>query len=148
MPNNLLDARVESLEKDNEQIKKLLKNLEPLPDLVHGLKKSVDEGHFCKWNGTIGSLITFQQGASDINQRVFRRIDNHEENLEEIIKAITELSTGRKIMETIADEQEQSKKDQKIYNRDLRKSIFTLVLVIILTFMFNVFFEVIRNYYI
>ena len=148
MPNNLLDARVESLEKDNEQIKKLLKNLEPLPDLVHGLKKSVDEGHFCKWNGTIGSLITFQQGASDINQRVFRRIDNHEENLEEIIKAIAELSTGRKIMETIADEQEQSKKDQEIYNRDLRKSIFTLVLVIILTFMFNVFFEVIRNYYI
>lgn len=148
MPNDTLDERVEWLEKENVQVKEILESLKPLPDLVYELKKSVDNGHFCKWNGTIGSLITFQQGSSDINQRIFRRIDNHEENLEEIIKAIAELSAGRKVMESIVDEQEQSKKDQKIYNRDLRKSIFTLVLVVILTFMFNVFFEVIRNNYI
>ena len=65
-----------------------------------------------------------------------------------IIKAIAELSTGRRMIESIVEKQEETKKDQKIYNREMKKSIFTLVLVVILTFMFNVFFEVIRNYYI
>ena len=148
MPNDTLDERVEWLEKENVQVKEILESLKPLPDLVYELKKSVDNGHFCKWNGTIGSLITFQQGSSDINQRIFRRIDNHEENLDEIIKAIAELSAGRRMIESIVEKQEETKKDQKIYNREMKKSIFTLVLVIILTFMFNVFFEVIRNYYI
>lgn len=126
-----LNDRVESLEKDVTEIKENQFTTLDLAKVVNNLKRSIEGGHFCKWNTEIGTFIEFKKSTPKFVGSLQRRIDKHDELIEALASNVTSLTTGKKLMHDIHTDQKQVKKQLKEDRFRLYLALGTILLTVL-----------------
>lgn len=100
-----LKQRVTALEEELSVYRDTFKKLQVLPDQLAQLNRSISEGHFCKWNTEMGALLEFKTGTPEIRSKIFRTLEQHDERMDSMDAQLTELNTGKKILQNIEQNQ-------------------------------------------
>lgn len=84
--------RIETIEDEIRGLRSLWSSITDIKINITELKTLIQNGHACKWNGTVSELSEFKKETPQVREKIFNKLDEHDNRINAVEDRFIELT--------------------------------------------------------